>query len=1084
MSSQTSPDLSNASPNASASKKTRRQASTREPVQSFAYGAQEDPNQKRQSIGNTSANGLLKSLNSSGTPENLNNGAEASSSSNEPALRQSHAQDAKTRYSNLKERQRRRSRTPSATPAKQLPLSTTDSPRRSKRLSESGSQDGGMGLPTSNSALVLRQNIETIEEDQAVEEPRPPPLPSSRSRSNFSPGIARSHASGSGSGNVGIGAGRNSGGLGHLSSFYLSRQDSVTSKDIEQPHDITRMLAPSLLRGAQKPSHDPMAPGEGMDMLSFRSSELADSRSNDYEEDSAVARQYDQQFSPTPPISSSSHGWSSNRFGAHEQGRNGSRTSLGQQRRGRVSDENKAYRPSAGEESEDSETDLSAEERKHGHRKKKQTSRSTARDGRDDNEIWKTKKRKGRSSKTGLQDGEEDQGEQEESPALGGEDDETLDVPTDADTTAENSRNRKGSQSARKSRSSPTKKRQTSQQLSPSNEALDQTTRPHLSRYLWAIIGVAMTAILFRALNGSSKTFDLSDASAGTTADFAQRLFDVEKRLTSSFSTLDQKIAGLGKSTSSRLEELGKESKGTAASLQRLEKALDVSRSGLEVRIQRAESDIQRVERERQNLQDAIKSLEQRKMGEDSASDTKRFEKKLSTLQDRLDRSEASLSQLKDALERTTKLADKAQEGLAMLEKKLPEHIAVRTDRKTGQPVLDASFLAMLRAIFAEKGSEASTQASSKPAVSSWNAFLAENRERLRALMVETVDGGFVTRAEQGAILDRESFTQLLGRELKSAKRTLEERFNENFSTMQSNIEANLKHSAPKPTRKSSGAQMSKVSTDSPSWAHDYLSTMIGDQNNNVTAGDAVVALIQTALDKYSADRTGKPDFALATAGGRIIPSLTSPTFADVRARAPSWLPSLFGAGSLSPSSIVNRVPHLAIHHDTSQGMCWPFAGEEGQLGIGLSRKVIVTDVTLDHLPLEVAYGQDRSAPRDVTVWGLVERREDLVKLKAYRANKSALRMQELDSTAREDGEDMMLDPAPAPPAANHLLLSTFTYDIARGAGAVQTFPASMEAQQLRIPIQIVKVHFTSNHGNRQFTCVYRIRIHGEEWSA
>lgn len=1066
-SSQTSPDLSTSSPSGT-TRKPRRQASTREPVQSFAYGAQEDPNQKRKSIGNTSANGGLRGSSSS-------NNIVGTASNNSAA--QTQAQDAKTRYTNLRERQRQRSRTPTTN---HLPLNTSaESPRRSKRLSETGSQDGA-GLNASDSALALRQTIETIEEDQAVEEPRSAAAPpaASRSRSNFSPGAARSHASGSGSGNGGVGVNRGSG-LGHLSSFYLSRPESVLPDDIANPQDNARMLAPSLLRGAQKPSHDPMSPPDGMDMTSFRSSEMGDSRSNDYEEDSAIARQFDEQMSP--PMLSSSRGWLGSLVGSREEGRNGSRHGPGQ-RRGRISDENKAYRPPAqDEESDDNDSDLSAEGRKHGHRRKKENLKMGARGGRDDNEIWKSKKRKGRSSKTSQQDGEGDA----EGEDVGAED-ETLDVPTDADTTTETAINKRPASNARKSRASPTKKKPKYDDHQP-DDGKDEAQRSTLSRYLWGVIGAVLTAFIVGALVhrdsalSGSRAFDFSGAAPGTAAEYGQRLVDVEKRLASSFSGLDKKIAGISKTTSARIEELASEGRVFATSLQKLERTMEASKSGLEARIQRAEQDVHRSEKERQTLRDALSSIEQQVHDGDTVGDAKVLEKRLSALQDRMDRNEAKISQMKEATDKTTKLADKAHEGLASLEKKLPSQIAVRTDSKTGQPVLDASLLAALKKVFAEKGSEpkAPSGDTASTATPRWDTFIAENRENLQALMVETLDDGIDSRTQSGVILDREKFTQLLGRELRSAKRALEEKFNENFSTMQSNIEANLKNSSPRSGGRATGKQTIKTSTDSPTWAYDYLSSALGE-HDDITAADAVIALIQAALNKYSADRTGKPDFALATAGGRIIPSLTSPTFADVRARAPSYVSTWFGARGNSPSPIVHRVPHLAIHHDTSQGMCWPFAGEEGQLGIGLSRKIIVTDVTLDHLPLENAYGEDRSAPRDVTVWGLVERKEDLLKLKSYRANKFAMRSQ-AEQALEEGGMD---EPAPAPPAPNHLLLASFTYDLSKGASAVQTFPASTEAQQMQIPIQIVKVHFTSNHGNRQFTCVYRVRIHGEEWNA
>ena len=56
------------------------------------------------------------------------------------------------------------------------------------------------------------------------------------------------------------------------------------------------------------------------------------------------------------------------------------------------------------------------------------------------------------------------------------------------------------------------------------------------------------------------------------------------------------------------------------------------------------------------------------------------------------------------------------------------------------------------------------------------------------------------------------------------------------------------------------------------------------------------------------------------------------------------------------------------------------------------------------------------------------------------------------------------------------------TYD-AYASRAVQTFPISNEARSLDIPVAAIQVRVHSNHGNGEFTCLYRVRVHGREWT-
>jgi len=118
--------------------------------------------------------------------------------------------------------------------------------------------------------------------------------------------------------------------------------------------------------------------------------------------------------------------------------------------------------------------------------------------------------------------------------------------------------------------------------------------------------------------------------------------------------------------------------------------------------------------------------------------------------------------------------------------------------------------------------------------------------------------------------------------------------------------------------------------------------------------------LIDAALLRYSKDTIARPDYALFTAGARVIPSITSDTFV---LSMPGWLSRTI----MGHKPIEGRSPATALHPDISVGNCWPFAGGEGQLGILLNRRVRVEDVTVEHASADVALDTS-TAPREVEV--------------------------------------------------------------------------------------------------------------------
>ncbi|KAG2038346.1 UNC-like C-terminal-domain-containing protein [Suillus americanus] len=172
------------------------------------------------------------------------------------------------------------------------------------------------------------------------------------------------------------------------------------------------------------------------------------------------------------------------------------------------------------------------------------------------------------------------------------------------------------------------------------------------------------------------------------------------------------------------------------------------------------------------------------------------------------------------------------------------------------------------------------------------------------------------------------------------------------------------------------------------------------------------------------------PDFALWSAGARIVPAFTSPTYDASQPK--SWFQGLF-TSRIQPEW---RFPEVAISPGLNVGNCWPMNGSSGAIGISLARDISPQSITIEHVPRHLSL-DSRSAPKHLEVWS-------------------------------------PLGHSPTDAKHRFVFLSEMFYDVL-SVDHIQNFP--LQQQFLHVPNIIVVVK--SNWGNENFTCLYRIRVHG-----
>lgn len=230
--------------------------------------------------------------------------------------------------------------------------------------------------------------------------------------------------------------------------------------------------------------------------------------------------------------------------------------------------------------------------------------------------------------------------------------------------------------------------------------------------------------------------------------------------------------------------------------------------------------------------------------------------------------------------------------------------------------------------------------------------------------------------------------------------------------------------------------------------------------------------LVESSVSMYGKDTLARPDFALHSGGARIIPSLTSPTFEMRPQNVRGQLVGMLTGNGYA----IGRPPITALHPELHVGNCWSLEGSQGQLGVALAAPTYITDISIDHVAKEVAFDM-RTAPRQMEVWAMVEGKDNVAKVRAWREETDARRAEAL-----ERGEEVEEDepyPRTLPKSPLYIRIAAFNYDI-HAPHNVQTFPVSQDVRDLGVDFGIVVLRVLNNWGRDEYTCLYRLRVHGQ----
>ncbi|XP_014234579.1 uncharacterized protein LOC106657517 isoform X1 [Trichogramma pretiosum] len=204
-------------------------------------------------------------------------------------------------------------------------------------------------------------------------------------------------------------------------------------------------------------------------------------------------------------------------------------------------------------------------------------------------------------------------------------------------------------------------------------------------------------------------------------------------------------------------------------------------------------------------------------------------------------------------------------------------------------------------------------------------------------------------------------------------------------------------------------------------------SNSVADPENTALGIDEIRRIVLGILKIYDADKTGKVDFALESAGGQVISTRCTQRY-NMHTRAFKILGLTLYYESNNPRTVIQG-------NTLQPGMCWAFQDFPGYLLIKLRSPIFVTGFTLEHAPkANLPNGEMKSAPKKFNVWGL---------------------------TSEHDAEPVMFG----------------EYEFVDSNDSLQYFP--VQNTSITWPYEYVELRIHSNHGQLDYTCLYRFRVHG-----
>lgn len=227
---------------------------------------------------------------------------------------------------------------------------------------------------------------------------------------------------------------------------------------------------------------------------------------------------------------------------------------------------------------------------------------------------------------------------------------------------------------------------------------------------------------------------------------------------------------------------------------------------------------------------------------------------------------------------------------------------------------------------------------------------------------------------------------------------------------------------------------------------------------------DEVRRLIALALARYDADKTGMVDYALESAGGQIVSTRCSKTYAPRTRKESVWGIPLWYS-NYSPRTVI-QVRECVLTENNAKVYSARakrlFRANAGPL------KALPVFCLLHSAVMFVS----RTSPTNTYHWRWRQMAISIRRHIICRSGCVNVLYHSCTPLFIVQGYQSEHDP-------NATMIAEFNYDT-RSDDALQTFEMDSSKPAARVAYPMVELRVLSNYGHPKYTCLYRLRVHGK----
>lgn len=403
-------------------------------------------------------------------------------------------------------------------------------------------------------------------------------------------------------------------------------------------------------------------------------------------------------------------------------------------------------------------------------------------------------------------------------------------------------------------------------------------------------------------------------------------------------------------------------------------------------------------------------------------------------------------------------------EAIKKIEKALPDFVAVKKDQKGNLQIPKEFWQALRDKIRTDDdlipspvgpisgkpsaGAQISSKEFDKKAGKLWEKFLSDNRAKIAAWSASDVD---------------KRFPDLFKKNILASKAEIVDMVHRNWKANQDELRKELA-SLSKQLEKAN-QQIMKLQDEPASMNRDELKAIIKSQIKSIIPIGQLEALAKLNIKGNINYGLTKVNYFSRGTGAVVSVPVTSPNY--VFPSMDKWFFQKATQWAIGNPIPIANPPEAALKSWEEHGDCWcaPANDKDGRgptLGVIMGSKIYPEEVVVEHISPSASL-EPGAAPREM---------ELLANLGDFDLYDALLKVSEnlFPEESKNDGYNF-----------NYVRIATWTYDI-ESEDNIQAFPIQLDLKSYGISTDKLVVRSKNNWGGGKvdYTCLYRIRVHGE----